>query len=322
MRNVKRLIIPLFILACISACKKGKLEWQKIEKIESHTGDRLNEVIFINNSEGYIVGGERFERATILKTTDGGNTWTANNYPDAGKGIYGISKAGNGKTYAVGYDGKVLTSDNDTTWKFTQLAIWKELKDISYFSNNNGLIIGGVSFKYGYIFQVDENLQIKKWDSLKYELNDIAIANNTTAYVCGYGVVQKTTDGGITWTIQDAVNDNFTAMHMASENEIWMCGIAGSIFHTTDGGNNWEKLRNGNSITLPKYKLLDIYFMDTQNGWAVGEDGLVVRTTDGGKKWSKYKDFTSSALRSITIAPDGSLIVVGDNGAIYKLYTQ
>lgn len=322
MRNLIRLIIPLFILACVSACKKGKLEWQKVEKIESHTADRLNEIIFTSGNEGYIVGGDRFNRATILKTTDGGNTWDLHNYPEAGKGIYGITKASNGNIYAVGYDGKTLTNSGGSSWQFSQLAIWKELKDLDFFDNNNGIIVAGVSFKYGYIAYVDEQLHVKRWDSLKYELNDIIVTNSNTAFLCGYGVVQKTTDAGQTWNILEPINDNFTAMHMLSEQDIWMCGIAGTIYRTKDGGNSWEKLRNGNSITLPKYKMLDIYFIDNNNGWAVGEDGLVVRTTDGGKKWSKYKDFTKSALRSITTAPDGTLMVVGDNGTIYKLYTQ
>lgn len=322
MRNIIRLIIPLIIIASISACKKGKLEWQRVEKIESHTGDRLNEIIFTDGNEGYIVGGERFDRAAILKTTDGGNSWTLGNYPEAGKGIYGINKAANGNIYAVGYDGKTLTNSNDSSWKFAQLIYWKECKDLDFFDANNGIIVAGVSFKYGYIFYVDENLAITRWDSLKYELNDVIVTNNTTAFVCGYGVVQKTTDMGNTWNILEPINDNFTAMYALNDQEIWMCGIAGSIYHTNDGGNKWEKLRNGNSLTLPKYKLLDILFIDNQVGWAVGEDGVVIRTTDGGKKWSKYKDFTSSTLRSITLSPDGSLMVVGDNGTIYKLYTQ
>lgn len=323
MRNIIRLIIPLVIIASVSACKKGKLEWENVEKIESHTGDRLNEIIFTNGNEGYIVGGERFDRATLLKTTDGGKSWILSNYPEAGKGIYGIDVApSSGNVYAVGYDGKTLTNRNDSAWQFAQLKYWKECKDLDFFDANNGIIVAGISFKVGYIFYVDENLLVSKWDSLKYELNDVIVTNNNTAFVCGYGVVQKTIDKGNTWNILEPINDNFTAMFALNEQEIWMCGIAGSIFHSKNGGDNWEKLRNGNSLSLPKYKLLDILFINNQIGWAVGEDGVVIKTADGGKKWSKYKNFTSSTLRSITLSPDGSLMVVGDHGTIYKLYTQ
>ena len=320
MSTYTRQILILLLMAVSSAgCKKGKLEWNNVEKIESHTTDRLNEITFTTGETGFIVGGDRFQRATILKTIDGGATWIANNYPEAGKGIYGVNITPDNKVYAVGYDGKVLvTNNNGNSWQFSQLQYWKECKDIAFFDKNNGIIIAGVSFKNGYIFYIDENLKVKKWDSLRYELNDIATKNNI-GYLCGYGVVQKTTNGGNTWNIQKPTNDNFTALHMLNEQELWVCGLAGSIYHTTDGGNNWDKLRNGNKITIPKYTLLDIYFLNKQIGWAVGEEGLVIRTNDGGKKWIKYKSFTKETLRSITLAPDGKLITVGDNGNIYKL---
>ncbi len=321
LQSTKWLTIILLATLSIISCKKDKLRWDKVEKIDSKTSDRLNDVYFIDNNIGFVVGGDRFQRTTILRTTDGGNTWKHYDYPEAGKGIYGINAAPNGKLYAVGYDGKMLSStDKGDSWQFIQLSLWKEFKDAGYFSTNKGLIIGGVSFRAGYLLHVDANGQVNKWDSLGYELNDLAIANSTTAYISGYGVLQKTTDGGQNWEVQSPVNENFTAIHLRNEQELWLCGIAGSIYHTTDGGANWERYRNGNDITQIKYKLLDIYFTDGLQGWAVGEGGIVIYSDDGGKHWSLYDSFTTATLRSVTQAPDGTIIVVGDYGSIYKLH--
>jgi photosystem II stability/assembly factor-like uncharacterized protein len=129
----------------------------------------------------------------------------------------------------------------------------------------------------------------------------------------------KTTDGGKTWGYQNVKNDNFTAISAINENNLWICGINGSIYHTVNGGNDWERKRNGNDLTKPKYHLHDLLFIDDSNGWAVGEDGLVVQTSDGGSHWTEYEKFTTNALHSIVMLPDGNLLVCGDNGGIYKL---
>jgi photosystem II stability/assembly factor-like uncharacterized protein len=118
----------------------------------------------------------------------------------------------------------------------------------------------------------------------------------------------------------DIKNDNFTALYTLSENNVWTCGYNGSIYHTEDGGDNWQKMLNGNSITHKRYHLLEFVFKDNVNGWAAGEDGVVIYTNNGGKDWKEYEHFTSDALRCIYLLPDGNLMVCGDNGTLYKLW--
>ena len=118
--------------------------------------------------------------------------------------------------------------------------------------------------------------------------------------------------------VQDVANDNFMSMDIHG-NEIWMCGYAGSVYHTTDGGVHWQRQRNGNDLTLPRYDLLDIKFKDEQNGWAVCDDGKMLHSDDGGNHWEEYDRFTTSALRSIAICPNNDLLVAGDNGSIFRI---
>lgn len=74
-------------------------------------------------------------------------------------------------------------------------------------------------------------------------------------------------------------------------------------------------------LALPRYNLLGIAFKDGQNGWAVCDDGKLIRTDDAGNHWEEYDRFTTSALRSIAICPNGDLLVAGDNGGIYRITT-
>ena len=321
---MKWLNIILLLLATITistGCKKGKLNFNNVQKIETGTDGRINKILFADNQTSFAVGGKRFLEATILTSTDGGNNWTISNHPESGKGIYGISQSATGRISTIGFDGKVLSSDDTgKSWQFTQFSPWYSYKDIYLKANNTGIVIGGNSFRSGYIIHFDENHQNTKADSFAIEFNDIEMLDDQTGFVSGYGVVLKTTDGGQTWNYLNIKNDNFSGIYALNHNNIWVCGRAGSVFKTNNGGSSWERLRNGNAITKTKYKLNDILFIDSQTGWAVGEDGLVIKTTDGGSKWEKYKDFTASALFCIERSPDGNLLVGGEHGTLYKLY--
>lgn len=319
-----RFVIFIAFLAVLSSsCKKDRLEWKRVQKIETGTANRLNRVLFINNNKGFAAGGDRFLEANILATENGGDSWTLRNYPEAGKGLYGITQSPSGRILAVGFDGKILYSDDGgANWQFVQLSPWLSYKDVFLKADNSGIVIGGNSFNSGFIVRINETGANTKFDSMSVELNKISMVDEQTGYIAGYGMVMKTVDGGYTWSILNIKNDNFTGIHTLNGSEIWVCGIAGSIYRSTNGGTSWEKLRNGNSLANKRYALKDIWFADSRNGWAVGEEGLVIYTSDGGNNWKEYENFTKDALHDICPTPDGHLMVAGDNGCLYKLYRQ
>ena len=316
----QKLLLSVIIILSIASCRKDLVHWQRVEKIETFTNtERLNKIFFINDSVGFVVGGERFNKSTILKTTDGGKTWTYRNIAETPKSIYSITLSPDGAIYAIGFDGKVLRSANEgEDWTFRQ--IWyAPYKDIAFTNSNRGIIVGGVSFNEGIMSFIDSNANASPFDSLGYELNDIEMIDGKTGYVSGLGLILKTTDSGYTWQMQNIQDDNFKAVKAYGADEAWTCGYNGSIFHTTNGGQSWERMRNGNNITKPSYKLLDILFTDPLHGYAVGEGGLFIYSDDGGKHWMELERFTDAALRCIVSKQDGSLMVCGDNGALYRV---
>ena len=70
--------------------------------------------------------------------------------------------------------------------------------------------------------------------------------------------------------------------------------------------------------TVQGYEL-GIVFKDRMNGWISCDDGKILHSDDGGYHWAEYDQFTTNALRSITLCPDGDLLTVGDNGVIYRI---
>ncbi|MGN6567997.1 MAG: YCF48-related protein [Flavipsychrobacter sp.] len=316
------LLFSVIFFLLFAGCKKDLLHFSKVQKIESYTTqDRLSRIIFVNDKLGYVVGGQRFDSCIILTTRDGGYTYNIASFPDAGKCLYGVAQSLSGATYAVGFDGKLLWSANGTDWTYRQMW-FLPFNDIAFIDAQHGIGIGGVSFQSGFRFYIDTAGSKLQYDSLAYQLNRIKMADNETGYITGYGVVQKTSDGGKTWMILNVIGDNFTGIDVHSPTDVWICGYAGSVYHTTDGGKSWKSLRNGNDIKVPDFHLNDIYFQDDVNGWAVGENGIVLHTDDGGNHWMEYDNFTHNALRSIVPCPNGDLMVAGDNGALYRLALQ
>lgn len=317
---MKRLIyILLFLQVLISGCSKDKLDTANTIKIESGTTSRLNRIVRLGKDKLIAVGGQIFNSAEVLTSTDGGKSFSASTYPEAGKALYGITTDDNNNTYICGYDGKLLTS-NDTgrSWSFHQVFHWFFYNGIAVTSNNNLILTSTNAQNYGTIIRLNSNKEIIDTTYFKFGMNDIAMPTPTTGYITGYGVILKTTDGGDTWQYLDIKNDNFMSIHCLNENEAWVVGYGGSIWRTKDGGTNWERLRNGNNLFIKGHSFLNVLFKDSNTGWACGEKGLLVKTEDGGKSWTEYSGFTDVAIRDMVLT-DTHLITVGDNGSIYRI---
>lgn len=310
----------LLYLTLLSSCKKDELQFLNVSKIDTHTNtDRLNKIFWANDTLGFIVGGQRFYRSLLLTTHDAGKTWVSDTFPEANKELFDITASPNGNLYMVGFDGKFLYSnDFGSTWTFRQLYYFT-VTGVAAVNDNSIMAVGGVSFSSGLKFYLDGQGDLLRYDSLTYQLNKIKMIDDQTGYCSGYGLMLKTTDGAQTWTQLKIKDDNFNGMSILG-NDIWVCGYNGGIYHSGNAGDSWQQLRDGNDATKPHYRLLDIAFKDNQNGWAVGENGLVIHTDDGGHHWMQYNSFTSNALRSISIRPDGTILVSGDNGDLFRLY--
>ncbi len=76
----------------------------------------------------------------------------------------------------------------------------------------------------------------------------------------------------------------------------WAVGHDGVILHSADGGLNWEVQRTDLWVAPSDdaefdpqagAPLLDVLFVDAQNGFAIGAYSLLLRTRDGGASWEK-----------------------------------
>ncbi|MGL4549678.1 MAG: YCF48-related protein, partial [Gemmataceae bacterium] len=80
------------------------------------------------------------------------------------------------------------------------------------------------------------------------------------------------------------------AVHFADDKEGWAVGDEGVIWHSIDGGKNWERQPSGTAGSLRS-----VHFVDPYIGWVAGREelpgggaaGVVLYTTDGGQQWRR-----------------------------------
>ena len=305
-----------------NSCKKDVFYWQKVQQLKSYTTGQLNHIHFSNDSICVIEGGIQWQQSVVLRSIDGGYTWTPNTFSSVPIEMYGMGVSTNGNIYLSTDYGNILHSkDFGETWQYNRIQDYLGYVGGTFPTPDTGIFVSTVLQRQCAITRVDSNFNILDRQTFQFGLNNIYMVSSTIGYVIGYGTVMITTDRGNTWNFQNVDGDNFMAMDIHGK-EIWMCGYMGSIYHTTDGGATWQRQRNGNDVTLPRYYLMDILFTDEQNGWAVCDNGKVIHSDDGGNHWAEYNQFTTSSLRSIALCPNGDLLMAGDNGNIFRLTPQ
>jgi len=227
-------------------------------KLSSGTVSDLNAVFFVNSMTGWAVGVDK-----IIKTTNGGSTWTWEDYN---------------------------TGEND----------WYTFKSICFTNSMTGWIAGDL---YKIIPGVHYNIVIKttnggnnwsgSYSSPNPGLNSVCYRTLEAGYSVGFNAIIKSTNQGLTWTEQDfpkGENDDVTFNSICFNNPLlgWAAGDVyvnppgvhqKIIYKTESGGQNWEMVYRSGEIGLNS-----VNFCNTANGWAVSNNEIMT-SHNGGANW-------------------------------------
>jgi photosystem II stability/assembly factor-like uncharacterized protein len=213
--------------------------------------NNLKEIEFLNQSIGFINTGSDSE---ILKSTDGGVSWTAIPLPDglpqSGfiKGINFIDESvGFLSIQCIGSSGIYKSTDSGSSWYqvSTDINGWIE-RSFNFFDSSNGIITFSDPMN---IFRI---------------------------YI--------TADGGETWNIaEQPITAGIEAIGLCyyNQNIVFSTGNIGRMFKSPDGGHNWEQISHND---LDGY-IEDAIVFDQDNGILLTNTfnghSKVLKTTDG-----------------------------------------
>jgi photosystem II stability/assembly factor-like uncharacterized protein len=168
-----------------------------------------------------------------------------------------------------------------------------------------------------------EEILYPQWSILQSgidkEITSIYFINNTTGFAVSWGIILKTTNGGLNWqNIDCPTSTGLNSIFFLNEKYGFISGHNGSIIKTTDGGNSWRYYSTGTLSDLES-----IFFVDEMIGYVVGSDfmptkGVVLKTIDGGINWAMLNPDIDCYLNSVYFTDSNTGYAVGNKGNIIK----
>ncbi|UCH65291.1 MAG: hypothetical protein JSW63_11905 [Ignavibacterium sp.] len=222
--------------------------------------ERIADFNFVDKNLGYaLCRYDNNSRNIILKTINGGESWTEDSVQSIGYPLRKIQLVSDSIGYAVGGTGIVggilkLSGANSSYWEIIH-SVSDNCQDLFFLDKN----IGWVVTSKGHLLKTSNggNTWIE-YDNLGsgYLTQDIYFVNDNVGFLGreywdGYwyfGEILKTTDGGVTWEYQSAF-DRVRDIFMIDENFGWYAGVWGSLMYTRNGGENWERYDSETEIT-------------------------------------------------------------------------
>jgi photosystem II stability/assembly factor-like uncharacterized protein len=260
----------------------GGLNW---EEQNSTVNTFIVALFFLNENLGWALSLRTTLPfgSTIIKTTNGGDEWLAENYPE----------------------------DNvfmNTIFFFDSLNGWIGGSKIA------GTTDGGFTW-------VDANIDSGFVSNLP--VLNFNFYNRQFGYACGgfidfAGVIWRTTDFGINWSSVGVSPDQaFDIFVFDSLNTITLSGDPEGFFgigniKTTDAGENWS------FEEMPLLGLsFAIDFRTSAEGWSASGPKFLF-TSDKGETWIEKPTLDSAVIFDLTFADSITGYAVGENGAILK----
>jgi photosystem II stability/assembly factor-like uncharacterized protein len=252
---------------------------------------------------------------TILRTTDGGQTWERTTIsPSDVSHIAALQFRGNtgwlllGGDPGAGHEGFSFysTTDGGKNWSFlSTLYTSDQVSGISFLNTTTGFLAFGGPYSTPQL-AVTHNGGLT-WTNLSLPaIKDLPSADvdeylttppvlfgshgylpvyvSTTTGTQGF-VIYQSVDSGQTWSAGDAKTLSPTGspatlsdFYIVDQTHGYVTDAQGATWLTYLNGTQWHKLAGkvGSSVH-------SLSFTDSQNGWAAG--GGLWRTTDGGKSW-------------------------------------
>ena len=248
---------------------------QDFAMLETGVQKAIYEVDFATAEDGVAVG----QDGIVLKTDDGGKTWTRNpielpllDWQVAQPHYFAVSRGADAQhIWAVGPVGAIIRSqDGGETWE--NLSLWCDMSFDNFATSD----------------PADDPESTLRLNPCDVTLNGVSFPTNTDGWVAGeFGIILRTQDGGVTWQRQRNVHNlpKYTRPELPEE----------------------EAIRQRiPPLYIEDLFLIDVDFRSAQEGYVTGESGTLLQTTDAGETWTNIPSGSFNTLLSVTAAPDNN----------------
>lgn len=280
----------------------GGANWTDISNTALYAGG-FNDVQLLNASTGYACGANDNSKQ-ILKTVDGGATWTALTTGQTNTD-YDMWWDNETTGWVVGSGGRIIrTTNGGDSWTQSTTSVTSTLYSIRRASANVFYACG----TSGSFIKSEDGGQtfITKTAPTTSPLYTIEIISENEVLVLGSaGIVYKTTDGGNTWTTVTPFTTEVIRTSIKIGNKI-IAGCYKSTVAESVDGVNWNILTNDNR---------DLYgiYQEGNRIVAVGDRGGVHLSENNGLSWTKKTYLQGNIMYDAYVSGD-NIYVCGRAG--------
>ncbi len=307
-------------------------EWQVLNA--NTFGWRFEDMQFVDTEIGWVVDGG----GQILKTIDGGLSWTQQYY-NSDRYFRSVQfyndQIGFAGTLANGNPSATLlkTTDGGENWVDISSNFPVAVAGICgmHMVNENTIFLSGVFYANAYIMKsVDqgETWTYTDMGNLCNGLVDVFFKDENIGFAVGQSaqgtglkaIIVGTTDGGSTWSqLVVGEHNNQRAWKLQELNDTVMYVSieefepSPQYFKSTDSGQTWEMetvVTTNTSGTIQ-----GIGFLNEDIGWVGGFSELFYETLDGGQTW-EYKPTIGTSFNRFQRVNDTLIYTSGTN--VYK----
>jgi photosystem II stability/assembly factor-like uncharacterized protein len=277
--------------------------------------DPLYSISFADSLTGFIVGNSTSVQKDILRTTDGGSTWSVmNNFPLGGSwnliDFISPTKIFFGSNGACAY-----SSNGGNTYQLKSgYPNCPVMYGMDFRDEQVGLVAGNMNSAEGIFKTTNGGATWSKKSSVA--TNDVLWWTNTNALAASGTSIYRSTNQGDTWSVY-ATGINTGLLELERIDKLTIAGVSakGDIWRSADAGLTWTQVFDGPGDLPVTWSL---HFSDAKHGWLVGQSGFIFKSNDGGLTWQQVNSGSGVQVYDMAFTSSTFGMAAGNNGYVFK----
>lgn len=266
----------------------------------SGTTNTILSVQFIDANTGWA---SCFVDGEVLRTTDGGVTWSKSEVHSIAQGAYDVHFANANVGHAITHDSIYRSVDGGVTWssqEYYEHDDYSALNHRGVFTNStNSVYVAGTSDRHP--FSYDATV-FRDDRSFSGDFHEDLVPNDILE------------------------SDRYTCIHFTNDSTGYTGGMLGTIYKMEleiadiNGNYGWTQKHQSSRAT----KINDIEFVSDDMGAYIQSDGAdfissyISITTDAGESWSTGSVVDTFDVEGLSFVNSTTLYIAGSGGRIFK----